>query len=146
MYTGFAEIRRCPVYHSCKYFTPKCTVTKRRDSICPPVSTHDFEDVSICEVWRSKEGSLGPAQQAGAAAGSLALENGSGKEGEPKASGAERDRAGNIDHAAITVNRSKARRWWILDHPSANFARSLTVETALVRMAHYTLLSTWSRT
>ena len=30
------------------------------------------------------------------------------KEGEPKASGAER--AGNIDHTAITVNHSKARR------------------------------------
>ena len=31
-----------------------------------------------------------------------ALEDGSGKEGEPKASVAER--AGNIDHTAITVN------------------------------------------
>ena len=41
-------------------------------------------------------------------AGCRALEDGSGKEGEPKASGAER--AGNIDHTAITVNHSKARR------------------------------------
>ena len=36
------------------------------------------------------------------------LEDGSGKEGEPKASGTEW--AGNIDHRAITVNHSKARR------------------------------------
>ena len=40
--------------------------------------------------------------------GCPALEDGSGKEGEPKASGAER--AGNIDHTAVTVNNSKARR------------------------------------
>ena len=44
----------------------------------------------------------------GAKAGCRALEDGSGKEGEPKASGAER--AGNIDHTAVTVNNSKARR------------------------------------
>ena len=37
--------------------------------------------------------------------GCRALEDGSGKEGEPKASGAER--ADNIDHTAITVNHSK---------------------------------------
>ena len=41
----------------------------------------------------------------GPGASSRALEDGSGKEGEPKASGAER--AGNIDHTAITVNHSK---------------------------------------
>ena len=46
-------------------------------------------------------------QRAGAEAGCRALEDGSGKEGEPKASGAER--ADNIDHTAITVNHSKAR-------------------------------------
>ena len=54
------------------------------------------------------KGGLGRAQRAGAEAGCRALEDGSGKEGEPKASGAER--AGNIDHAAITVNHSEARR------------------------------------
>ena len=53
------------------------------------------------------KGGLGRAQRAGAEAGCRALEDGSGKEGEPKASGAEW--AGNIDHTAITVNRSKAR-------------------------------------
>ena len=53
-------------------------------------------------------GGLGRAQRAGAEAGCRALEDGSGKEGEPKASGAER--AGNIDHTAVTVNHSKARR------------------------------------
>ena len=44
--------------------------------------------------------------------GCLALEDGSSKEGEPKASGAER--AGNIDHTYtavhVTINHSKARR------------------------------------
>ena len=54
------------------------------------------------------KGGLGRAQQSGAVAGCRALEDGSGKEGEPKASGAEQ--AGNIDHRAITVNHSKARR------------------------------------
>ena len=39
-------------------------------------------------------------------AGVEVVEDGSGKEGEPKASGAEQ--AGNIDHTAIT-NHSKAR-------------------------------------
>ena len=53
-------------------------------------------------------GATGRAQRARAEAGCRALEDGSGKEGEPKASGAER--AGNIDHAAITVNHSEARR------------------------------------
>ena len=42
------------------------------------------------------------------AAGCRALEDGNGKEGEPKVSGA--GRAGNIDHTAITANHSKARR------------------------------------
>ena len=50
----------------------------------------------------------GATGRAGAEAGCRALEDGSGKEGEPKASGAER--AGNIDHTAVTVNHSKARR------------------------------------
>ena len=54
------------------------------------------------------KGSLGRAKRAGAVAGCRALEDGSGKEGEPKASGAEQ--AGNIDHTPITVNHSKARR------------------------------------
>ena len=53
------------------------------------------------------KGGLGRAQRAGAEAGCRALEDGSGKEGEPKASGAER--AGNIDHADSTVNHSEAR-------------------------------------
>ena len=44
-------------------------------------------------------------QQAGAEAVCRALEDGSGKEGEPKA-----EQTGNIDHTAITVNHSKARR------------------------------------
>ena len=69
--------------------------------IRPPVSTHDFGDVSSCEVWRLQRGAWGGS-------GCRALEDGSGKEGEPKASGAER--AGNIDHTAVTVNNSKARR------------------------------------
>ena len=89
-------------------------------SIRPPVSTRDFGDVSSCEVGGFK-GSLGRAQRAGAVAGATgreqragaeagcrALEDGSGKEGEPKANGA--GRAGNIDHAAVTVNHSEARR------------------------------------
>ena len=50
---------------------------------------------------------VGRAQRDGAEAGCRALEDGSGKEGEPKASGAER--AGNIDHTAVAVNQSKAR-------------------------------------
>ena len=53
-------------------------------------------------------GATGRAWRAGAEAGCRALEDGSGKEGEPKASGA--GRAGNIDHTPITVNHSKARR------------------------------------
>ena len=58
---------------------------------------------------------MGRAQRAGAEAGCRALEDGSGKEGEPKASGAER--ADNIDHTAITVIRKRdvQDRWWILD-------------------------------
>ena len=68
-------------------------------SIRPPVSTHDFGDISSCEVWRLQRGGTGRAG---------ALEDGNGKEGEPKASGVEQ--AGNIDHTAITVNLSKARR------------------------------------
>ena len=52
--------------------------------------------------------SRGATGRDGAEAGCRALEDGSGKEGEPKASGAER--AGNIDHTAVTVNHSKARR------------------------------------
>ena len=50
-------------------------------------------------------GATGRAWRAGAEAGCRALEDGSGKEGEPKA-----ERAGNIDHTAVTVNHSKARR------------------------------------
>ena len=82
-------------------------------SIRPPVSTRDFGDVSSCEVGGFKggpgavAGATGREQRAGAEAGCRALEDGSGKEGEPKASGAER--AGNIDHAASTVNHSEAR-------------------------------------
>ena len=72
--------------------------------IRPPVSTYDFGDVSSCEVWRLQRG---PGASA-ASSGCRALEDGSGKEGEPKASGAER--ASNIDHTAVTVNNSKARR------------------------------------
>ena len=72
-------------------------------------------------------GATGREQRAGAEAGCRALEDGSGKEGEPKASGAER--AGNIDHAASTVNHSKAPRT-ILD---PNFPVYLTGETALSR-------------
>ena len=60
-------------------------------------------------------GTTGRAQQAGAEAGCRALEDGSGKEGEPKASGEER--AGNIDHmsTAIIRKRDAQDRWWILD-------------------------------
>ena len=54
------------------------------------------------------EAPKGGMGRAGAVAGCRALEDGSGKEGEPKASGAER--AGNIDLRAITVNHWKARR------------------------------------
>ena len=85
-------------------------------SIRPPVSTRDFQAVKL----EASKGGLGRAQRAGAVAGATgreqragaeagcpALEDGSGKEGEPKASGAER--AGNIDHAASTVNHSEAR-------------------------------------
>ena len=81
--------------------------------IRPPVSTHDFGDVSSCEVWRLQRGAWGGSGCHGASvaswggSGCRALEDGSGKEGEPKASGAER--AGNIDHTAVTVNNSKAR-------------------------------------
>ena len=57
---------------------------------------------------RASAASWGGSGCHGAKAGCRALEDGSGKEGEPKASGAER--AGNIDHTAITVNHSKARR------------------------------------
>ena len=75
------------------------------------------------------KGGLGRAQQAGAEAGCRALEDGSGKEGEPKASGAER--AGNIDHTAVTVNHSKADAQ---DRPAlTNLRVSLTGETALSR-------------
>ena len=66
----------------------KCTVTKRRGTV--------FK--ASAAIW-------GGSGCHGAKAGCRALEDGSGKEGEPKASGAER--AGNI---AITVNHSKARR------------------------------------
>ena len=51
-----------------------------------------------------------------AKAGCQALEDGSGKEGEPKASEAER--AGNIDPTAapsIIRKRDVQDRWWILD-------------------------------
>ena len=78
------------------------------------LKAHDFGDASSCEVWRLQRGtgasaaSWGGSGCHGAKAGCPALENGSGKEGEPKASGAER--ADNIDHTAITVNHSKARR------------------------------------
>ena len=72
-------------------------------SIRPPVSTRDFQAVKL----EASKGGLGRAQRAGAEAGCRALEDGSGKEGEPKASGA--GRAGNIDHAASTVNHSEAR-------------------------------------
>ena len=60
-------------------------------SIRPPVSTRDFQAVKL----EAPKGGLGRAQRAGAEAGCRALEDGSGKEGEPKASGAER--AGNIN-------------------------------------------------
>ena len=75
--------------------------------IRPPVSTHDFGDVSSCEVWRLQTPAWGERSELGGS-GCRALEDGSGKEGEPKASGAER--AGNIDHTAVTVNNSKAQR------------------------------------
>ena len=89
--------------------TPKCTVTKTSGTVF--VSTHDFQSVKF---GGSKGGpgasaaSWGGSGCHGAKAGCRALEDGSGKEGEPKASGAER--AGNIDHTAVTVNHSKARR------------------------------------
>ena len=70
-------------------------------SIRPPVSTRDFQAVTL-------KGGLGRAQRAGAEAGCRALEDGSGKEGEPKASGAER--AGNIDHMYTALDHSEARR------------------------------------
>ena len=73
--------------------------------------THDFQAVK----FGGSKGGLGRAQRAGAEAGCRTLEDGSGKEGEPKASGAER--ADNIDHTAITVIRKRdvQDRWWILD-------------------------------
>ena len=63
-------------------------------SIRPPVSTHDFGDASSCEVWRLQRGPQGRVQRTAAAAGATgrkrgagrALEDGSGKGGEPKAS------------------------------------------------------------
>ena len=70
-------VRQCNVFH------PEMHRYKKY-SIRPPVSTHDFGDVSSCEVWRL-QGGLGRAQRAGAEAGRWALEDGSGKEGEPKA-------------------------------------------------------------
>ena len=65
---------------------------------------------------RAVAGATGRAQRGGAEAGCRALEDGSGKEGEPEASGAER--AGNIDHTAITSiiqKRDVQDKWWILD-------------------------------
>ena len=54
------------------------------------------------------KGGPGASAASWGGSGCRALEDGGGKEGEPKASGAER--AGNIDHTAVTVNNSKARR------------------------------------
>ena len=51
------------------------------------------------EVWKIQRGATGRALQAGAEARCQALEDGSGKDGEQEASGAER--AGNINHTAI---------------------------------------------
>ena len=53
-------------------------------------------------------GSKGGPGASWGGSGCQALEDGSGKEGEPKGSGAEL--AGNIDHTVVTVNNSKARR------------------------------------
>ena len=90
------------------YFTPKCTVTKRRGT----VFVHQFQLMTL-ETFQAVKfgGSKGWPGASAASWGGIvcrALEDGSGKDGEPKASGAER--AGNIDHTAITVNHSKARR------------------------------------
>ena len=48
-------------------FTTKCTVT---NTIRPPVSIHDFGDVSSCEVWRLQRG---PGAVAGATGASVAI-------------------------------------------------------------------------
>ena len=62
-------------------------------SIRPPFQLVTLETFQAVKLEAPK-GGLGRAQRAGAEAGCRALEDGSGKEGEPKASGAER--AGNI--------------------------------------------------
>ena len=80
-------------------------------SIRPPVSTRDFQAVKL-EAPRGPGASAaswgGSGCHGASAAGCRALEDGSGKEGEPKASGAER--AGNIDHMYTAIYHSKARR------------------------------------
>ena len=83
--------------------TPKCTVTKTSGT----VFVHRSQLMTLGTFQAVKFGGSkgGPGASA---AGYRALEDGSGKEGEPKVSGAER--AGNIDHTANTVNHSKARR------------------------------------
>ena len=76
------------------------------------VFVHRFQLVTLETFQAVKleapKGSLGRAQRAGAEAGCRALEDGSGKEGEPKASGAER--AGTIDHTAVTVKARRTRQ------------------------------------
>ena len=92
-------------------------------SIRPPVSTRDFGDVSSCEVGGRPGASI--ASWGGSGVPGVGGRC-SGKEGEPKASGSER--AGNIDHTAITVNHSKARctRQVVDTGPAVtNFERSI---------------------
>ena len=88
--------------------TPKCTVTKTSGT----VFVHRSQLMTLGTFQAVKFGGSKPPPGASAASwggsGCRALEDGSGKEGEPKASGAER--AGNIDHTAVTVNNSKAQR------------------------------------
>ena len=80
-----------------RYFTPKCRYKTAWYSIRPPVSTHDFQAVKFGGSKGgpgASEASWGGSGCHGAKAGCRALKDGSGKEGEPKASGAER--AGTI--------------------------------------------------
>ena len=70
--------------------------------------THDFQAVKVGGSKGGPGPSWGGSGCHGASWGGSGVPGVGGKEDEPKASVAER--AGNIDHTAITVNHSKARR------------------------------------
>ena len=121
---NYTEIRRCLIDNF-----RQCTISLRNTPLLNGVVLVQLMTLGTFQAVKFG-GSKGGQGRVGAEAGCRALDRGR----TVVASGAER--AGNIDHAAITVNHSKARRTrQMVDtgHALANFASIPYWRTALSR-------------